>query len=203
MGWGAGSEETPPPRLGCGQKGQREAKPTSMQTGPLGPRRNRITENAENCDVSFNCFLQGSLNPKKKWKTENSSPSLTWLWSEVLSAGSRQDRQLFWPLQRGGGCHCVHQGYLVCGRAGHRPLAGHPLVGSGLMCFERPLGAVGGTGHLCTEEGEEQLPGKVAPHSLSLPKAMHFLQACLQPPVSLPAHRRSVLILNLTLLLSF
>lgn len=61
------------------------------------------------------------------------------------------------------------------------------------MCFERPLWAVGGTGHLCTEEGEEQLPGKVAPHSLSLPKAMHFLQACLQPPVSLPAHWRSVL----------
>ena len=45
-GWelGAGSQETAPPRLGCGQKGQREGKPTSMQTGPLGPGWNGVTE---------------------------------------------------------------------------------------------------------------------------------------------------------------
>ena len=93
-----------PPRLGCGQKGQREAKPTSMQTGPLGPRWNRITENAENCDVCFNCFLEASLNPKKKWKTENSSPSLTWLWSEVLSAGKPEVTRLRPRAVRTGNC---------------------------------------------------------------------------------------------------
>ena len=178
-----------------------------MQTGPLGPRRNRITENAENCDVCFNCFLEGSLNPKKKWKTENSSPSLTWLWSEVLSAGKPEMTRLRPHAVRTGNCSgpskeagavtaSIRDIWSVAGLA-----TGRWLVI--LLCSECPLGAVGGTGHLCTEEGEEQLPGKVAPHSLSLPKAMHFLQACLQPPVSLPAHRRSVLILNLTLLLSF
>lgn len=75
-----------------------------MQTGPLGPRWNRITENAENCDVCFNCFLQGSLTPKKKWKTENSSPSLTWLWSEVLSAGKPEVTALRPRAVRTGNC---------------------------------------------------------------------------------------------------
>ena len=57
-----------------------------------------------------------------------------------------QDRQLFSPLQRAGGRHCVHQGHLVCGRVGHRPSAGRPLVWSGLMCFEPPGGLCGGAG---------------------------------------------------------
>lgn len=145
-----------PPRLGCGQKGQREAKPTSMQTGPLGPRWNRITENAENCDV---CFNLSSRQPEPKEKVENwkqlSLPHVVVVGSafcreardDWTPATCHQDRQLFWPLQRGGGCHCVNQGHLVCGRAGHRPLAGHPLVGSGLMCLEAPpRGGCGGYG---------------------------------------------------------
>lgn len=32
------------PRHCCGQKGQREANPASMCTGPLGPRRARVRE---------------------------------------------------------------------------------------------------------------------------------------------------------------
>lgn len=49
-------------------------------------------------------FLQGSLNPKKKWKTENSSPSLTWLWSEVLSAGKPEMTGLRPRAIRTGNC---------------------------------------------------------------------------------------------------
>ena len=120
-----------------------------------GSRQNAVTESAEHCDVCFSCFLQGSLNPKKKWKTKQLTLPHVLVVGSALSREARvgwtlatchQDRQLFSPLQRAGGRHCVHQGHLVCGRVGHRPSAGRPLVGSGLMCFEPPGGLCGGGG---------------------------------------------------------
>lgn len=114
-----------------------------------GSRQNGVSESAEHCDVCFSCFLQGSLNPKKKWKTKQLALPHVLVVGSALSREARvgwtpatchQDGQLFSPLQRAGGCHCIHQGHLVCGRVGHRPSAGHPLVGSGLMCLEPPGG---------------------------------------------------------------
>lgn len=206
-----------PPRLGCGQKGQREAKPTSMQTGPLGPRWNRITENAENCDV---CFNLSSRQPEPKEKVENwkqlSLPHVVVVGSafcreardDWTPATCHQDRQLFWPLQRGGGCHCVNQGHLVCGRAGHRPLAGHPLVGSGLMCLEAP--PPGGLWGVRDTSAQKRVRSSCQArwHLTVCPYPKQCISS--KPASSLPfassrfpAHQRSVLILNLTFLLSF
>ena len=151
--WGQVHRRPPPQGSAVARRASERANLPRCKLG-LWVQGGMESQNAEHCDVCFSCCLQGSLNPEKKWKTENSSPSLTWLWSEVLSPGKpemagapatrHQDPQLFSPLQKAGGCHRVHQGHLVWGWVGHRPSAGHPLVGSGLLCFEPPWGAVGG-----------------------------------------------------------